>query len=260
MNLKRSIRDLVLIAMYFSRLHFFANRNPPVTRILAFHHIPDKTTFLNKIKTIKQKANIVSFDDFINGRLVTDKINMVITFDDGFASQYENALPVLRENQIPAIFFISSGFIDSKDPKTFCKKGFKISTKRPMTWRQVKELSLDFDVGGHGRHHKNLAILVKDALYSEIHSDKKKIEREIKRKIRLFAYPFGSTRHISPSVLKTVKDIGYEYAFTIIPKRAEKKDRFLINRVSVDAALSDSVFGSLVFGDYELLNKFKPKR
>ena len=35
-----------------------------------------------------------------------------ITFDDGYADNYENALPVLRRLNLPATFFIASGFLD----------------------------------------------------------------------------------------------------------------------------------------------------
>lgn len=36
----------------------------------------------------------------------------VISFDDGYRNNYEVALPLLRERQMPAAFFVASGFLD----------------------------------------------------------------------------------------------------------------------------------------------------
>lgn len=38
---------------------------------------------------------------------------VAITFDDGYADNYINALPILEECQIPATVFVSSGYVDS---------------------------------------------------------------------------------------------------------------------------------------------------
>ena len=42
--------------------------------------------------------------------------SVVITFDDGYASVYEHAWPMLRQLEIPATIFLASGFIDSRRP------------------------------------------------------------------------------------------------------------------------------------------------
>jgi peptidoglycan/xylan/chitin deacetylase (PgdA/CDA1 family) len=53
----------------------------------------------------------VSLDDFFSGRLSAEKINVVITFDDGYKSWVTNVLPALKELELPATFFVSSGFV-----------------------------------------------------------------------------------------------------------------------------------------------------
>lgn len=65
--------------------------------------------FRKHMKFLKDNYNIVKFEDDWNklsGRAV------VITFDDGYFDNYKNAFPILKELNIPATFFISTGNIE----------------------------------------------------------------------------------------------------------------------------------------------------
>ena len=44
---------------------------------------------------------------------------VAVTFDDGFADTYRYAFPVLKRYAIPATVFVSTGYIDSKEPFWF---------------------------------------------------------------------------------------------------------------------------------------------
>ena len=37
----------------------------------------------------------------------------IITFDDGFIDNYENAFPILKENNTPAVFYVSVDYLDT---------------------------------------------------------------------------------------------------------------------------------------------------
>lgn len=75
----------------------------------------------------------------------------VITFDDGYTSQYEDAVPLLKEYDMPATFFLITSVV---------------GTENYMTWNQIEELANYsppgetqpfFEIGSHTVDHQSLA-------------------------------------------------------------------------------------------------------
>ena len=57
--------------------------------------------------------------DAINSGTALPKRAVMVTFDDGFRDNYEVAFPVLRSHGVPALFFVSTGYIDRQEPFWF---------------------------------------------------------------------------------------------------------------------------------------------
>ncbi len=55
----------------------------------------------------------------INAGTALPKRAVMVTFDDGFRDNYEVAFPVLRSHGVPALFFVSTGYIDGQQPFWF---------------------------------------------------------------------------------------------------------------------------------------------
>lgn len=69
--------------------------------------------FENQIKYLTENYNVIPLsqmiEDFENGRL--NKNTVSITFDDGYADNLYNALPILEKHKAHATIFVSTGFI-----------------------------------------------------------------------------------------------------------------------------------------------------
>lgn len=94
-------------------------------QVLHFHRVlarpdpmlpgdPDRPAFERLLGCLKRAFTIIPLDDAIrrlrDGRLPT--ASMSLTFDDGYADNFTNALPVLRAQGLTATFFISTGHLN----------------------------------------------------------------------------------------------------------------------------------------------------
>lgn len=125
---------------------------------------------------------------------------IAITFDDGWITQYTEAVPVLRRLGFKATFFI---FADA------------IGTPDHMTWEQVRELRASgMEIGSHTLSHARLPGVDPWPMWKELAWSKDRIEHELNEPIDLLAYPFGE---YDPQAIEAALRAGYHVAVTTDP-------------------------------------------
>jgi len=105
------------------------NYSPPPTAL-------DVTVFEEIINIIAKKCYPLSIDEAlykIKRHRLPPK-TFVITFDDGYLDNYEIALPILHRYQVPAIIYITSGFIDSSVCPFEYQLASIVSSKKEITF------------------------------------------------------------------------------------------------------------------------------
>lgn len=118
---------------------------------------------------------------------------VLLTFDDGHASNTELALPLLKKRGLSALFFVTTDFIGQRPG--FC------------TWDQVRELARnDMVVGGHGQTHRFLSDLPDAALQAELRQSHSRLTQELQTAIRQMSFPGG---RYDDRCLRMAHDAGY---------------------------------------------------
>jgi peptidoglycan/xylan/chitin deacetylase (PgdA/CDA1 family) len=159
--------------------------------ILMYHHVgygnevdgvyPEQL----RAQLLALKANgytFITFTDLMQmraGELPIPAKPVMLTFDDGYADQYVNMLPILQEVGAKATAFIFTQGV-STDPVI-------------MTWQEVKAMSDSglVDVEAHTVTHPYLTQLTDAQLTAELVNSKQDLESHLGKEIRYLAYPYG---------------------------------------------------------------------
>lgn len=143
---------------------------------------------------------------------------VLITFDDGYRDNLENAVPILQRYGYPAVLFVPIGYLGAGRPlphdEHLAVRGIVNHT---LDWSELDELErAGVRIESHGIGHRPLADLAVDEAAREITLSKLRLEDALGRPVRAFAYVKGSEAHYRPVHLSLLRQAGYDVAFTSI--------------------------------------------
>jgi peptidoglycan/xylan/chitin deacetylase (PgdA/CDA1 family) len=136
--------------------------------------------------------------------------SIALTFDDGFVSNLQSAVPVLQEHGARAINYLVADRIGKSSDWETSEGG----EARPlMDEAQVRDWTQAGNwIGAHTCTHPRLSKIPRDRAREEIFSSKKKLEDRFGQTIEHFAYPFGD---FDDAVVETVREAGFKTACTM---------------------------------------------
>lgn len=174
--------------------------------ILLYHHvegqdftnrytvsIPDFQAQMETLSEMGYTTIPISLflDALLEGADLPEK-PIVISFDDGHKSVYDNAFPIMNEFNFTGVFYIVANRLGGVE-----------------NFVDVKELNIMIDagweVGSHSFSHIDLT-QAHERVSREIGESKSRLENRLSSQIQTFAYPFGT---IDPFLAQKVNDYGY---------------------------------------------------
>jgi peptidoglycan/xylan/chitin deacetylase (PgdA/CDA1 family) len=159
-----------------------------------------------------------------------------VTFDDGYKDNYTTAYPILRKFNIPATFFITTGFINLEVVPAEAAAALDAGRlANPfMSWEEIADLKRNgHSIGAHTATHRILSAISASEAENEIRDSKKEIEQRIQGKIHAFAYPHGKRPDIDFGIHpKMLQSCGFKLAVTTLggPNSMDVKGNHLLLR------------------------------
>jgi len=206
---------------------------PPRAVVLYYHAVnPDeRARFAWQMDSLKQSATPVSAGD--EGLMKPGGCYTAVTFDDGFVSVVENALPELEARHIPMTFFVPTGCLGQR-PSWVRSPQARAYQQTVLTPEQLLRVSENpwVTIGAHSLSHPDFLTLDEEQARLELERSKAELERIIGREVRLFSFPHG---RCNPRLIDMARAAGYQRVFTISPRWAFATEREVVTgRVAVE--------------------------
>jgi peptidoglycan/xylan/chitin deacetylase (PgdA/CDA1 family) len=168
----------------------------------------------------------------LNGGEALPAKPIILTFDDGYADAYANALPLLKKYGFTGTFFVTCNLIG--------KPGY-------MTWDQVRELDTSgMDIESHAMDHKPMSAFSLAGLAYQLGQARATLSQQLGHDVRFFAYPSGD---YNATAIQGLAANGYFAAFLKGGGSAQSIDwRYTLRRARVSGyATVDALKAALRF-------------
>lgn len=194
--------------------------------------------FKLQVELIAKHFKLVPLEEVVADNSDNKQRLASITFDDGFLSVKDEALPYLHAKGVPFSVFVNSVAIKhnhlfygpevSSINRTYDRKVF-------LDEGDIKDLTAKgVAIGNHSSSHKVLAECDEATLREEVLDNKLYIESLTGTPVRHLALPFGKREHYNEQVLNFCYSVGHEYVYTTNPSYFDlTRSLRLIPRVAI---------------------------
>jgi peptidoglycan/xylan/chitin deacetylase (PgdA/CDA1 family) len=180
-------------------------------KVLLYHSIAEPGGYFNnavspeefkrQLQHLKAHYNVVSLDgqgEFVGYR--ADRVNVLITFDDGFVDNFHVAAKLLRSAQLPATFFLIAACTHDGSPPRFVLNRLSAGEQAPaeastMTVAQAQSLLREgMVIGSHGMHHIDYRQAAQGEGLQDATLSGADLQQSLGVPVATFAFPWG--RHL----------------------------------------------------------------
>ncbi len=271
MSLKHSLLSAAYLPLRAKNnlLRYVGAKADARLRIVNYHNIaPDEQErFAAQLRWLARSWKFVSprqFAAMMSGDEPIEGANLLLTFDDGFASNRRVAEEVLNPMGIQALFFVVPDFVDlveEEDSRDFIANNIWLSrTPETQDWRNMKWTDLAWlletghTIGAHTKSHARLSDLKEErGLEMEIIECADVLKSKLGVEIEHFAYPFGNLASFSPSALAVAMQ-RFKFIYTgLRGDNAVGVQAWALRRDAIDPPNSLKLIGALLEGGADIV-------
>ena len=199
--------------------------------VIYYHAIraPMRARFARQMDMLVRHSTPVDIDRC--GRVPPGRRYSAVTFDDGFVSVVENALPELRVRSIPCVIFVPSAALG--EHPVWIRAPHADAEEHVLDAHALAELSRDplVTIGSHSMSHPNFTRINDEEARRQMQGSKAILERVTGREVSGFSFPHGA---YTPACLSLARECGYLRIYTIEPRVVNLGSDTVIGRVKAE--------------------------
>jgi peptidoglycan/xylan/chitin deacetylase (PgdA/CDA1 family) len=217
--------------------------------VLFYHRIADdganiwttsNRTFARQIDWLTRQVELVSLGEAQRRiREGNTRPCASITFDDGYADNCREAIPLLIRKRIPCTYFVTlENVLEGKPFAHDLAQGNRFA---PNTLDELHEMvSSGIEIGAHTYTHPDLGRLTdEEQLEREILEAGQRLGDLLNRPVRYFAFPFGQRANLSSRAFQMAREAGYQAVCSAYGGyNFPGDDPFHLQRIPVDDEMS----------------------
>lgn len=205
-------------ARHRRKLNLIAEGQMPAA-ILFYHRVADtdandwtisRRDFLRHLDWIESHAAFATLSEVAAGqrRGYRDRLQVAITFDDGYADNCDWAIDELLRRKIPCTYFVSVGHVLSNRPFDHDRE-----RGRPLpvnTIEQIRHMAeRGIEIGCHSWTHPDFGQLSEQDLAHEIEESRRALQDWTGQPIDYFAFPYGQPHNITQAAIDHIARCGF---------------------------------------------------
>lgn len=208
MKIKKLIVILILLiaiitVLIFNKYQQQKKREDLKIPVLLYHNFvttvpesdPDDFNYINTPKSFEENIKVIlengytvismkELNDADSGKSKLPSKPILITFDDGYYSNYEYIYPILKKYNVKASIFVVTD-----------KIGKEIDGIKYLGWNECKEMQDSglVEICSHSSRHVFYDKLPVREIHDDVIKSYEEIEKNLgKKKDKIFAYPYGA--------------------------------------------------------------------
>lgn len=189
--------------------------------------------FAEQCAWLARRKTVVSLQDALSsldraGRLPRGTV--ALTFDDGFASVFDHALPELLARRLPATVFLVAQTLTPAGQRVDWVDDPPDDELVTLSIDQVREMqAAGIRFESHSWSHADLTRLSFEDCVRDLRESRELLESLLRHPVRLLAYPRGRHNEV---VRAAARHAGYSHAFTL-PESREPAGPYSVPRVGL---------------------------